>query len=825
MEQLLTPLSDNIGEYYRGRWKDSRLSEKEREAARIVVTAEGFLHDEQPDRGKKKAEEAMPIFRELVDEVGIADIIRVIVHCLCLDDRRKEANRIAKEELERIRAGTDRRGEGKMLLAIAEVNTERRGHKNRGEAKSLAEEALRIFKKEGNSSLEAYARLCLLNISMKFRGDKHETCEEGMAHGIAARALFKSCGNRRGEGIALHGIALVHVKAKLRGCVIDGFPGGWEAASSEAVRLFRAIRCFKMFTFEKVCIAQWTLASPEEGRQLAEEALRLCQEHKSRHESAALNVLVQWYLGSNNFKSSEAGTAIQLAEKGLERFRELGDRLGEANALNMLVKCYEKKGERKEAIKHASQAADIYRELGEKGGETSMLQAISQMHLEENEPEAAFKVAQEVADMKVSSHETFIAQQTLFEAYVQQGDSGAALRIAEELVIKYSDSDDPQRESTARIMLANVHFVEGSFVQAIQALREAQVLLHDMGNWQDEGAVLRNISESYLANGQFPEALKGAERSLRLLQGKNKEKEAGVLLLIAQIRLSMLSHEKMQRKRGSATFVAAFSDGMQAADAAIAFTRKAMLREQEGKALVVAGHMQHSALQTAESLQTAEEAIEIFEELGDQCQKAHVLCLQADAHLGNNNAEKALVLVNKALAIFQDNDDRRGEAVAMKILDDITGPQVEEQPVIQDQWTPEQWAQWQEWQKQQQAKGAGKGSQGGPPAQLQKVQQNQRQSRAVTGERLSMNNLSVDSVRSRLNEIVKATVGLDDTEEFDLDQPLMQVGITSRSAVELRNTLSAEIPGVDLPFTLIFDYPSVASISDMVLENVGNVVG
>lgn len=54
--------------------------------------------------------------------------------------------------------------------------------------------------------------------------------------------------------------------------------------------------------------------------------------------------------------------------------------------------------------------------------------------------------------------------------------------------------------------------------------------------------------------------------------------------------------------------------------------------------------------------------------------------------------------------------------------------------------------------------------------------------------------------------------------------------MTSRTAVGLRNMLSEEadqsklklfvafnglsqLPGVDLPFTLIFDYPSVASIS------------
>lgn len=829
MEQSLATISDNIGDYYRARSKESRLSEKEREAARLVATAEDFLHDEQPEKSRKKADEGLKIFRELADEVGIADIIRIIVHCLCSEDRRKDGNRIAKEELERIRAGTDRRGEGKMLLAIAVVNTERRGTKNRLEAKTFAEESLRIFRSQGDASMEAHARLVLLNIGMKLRESVQETCQAGVEHGIAARALFKSCGNKRNEGLALHGIALIHVRATIRGdCVIRGFPGGWQAASAEAVRCFREARCFKMLAFQKVCIAQWNLGAPEEARVMAEEAMRLCQEHKSRHEPNALTVLVQSYLKmqdrSKNFVNDEAETAIELAQKGLERSRELDNRFGEANALHLLVNAYQAKRDRQQVIKLATQAVEIYRELGEKSGETSMLQILSQTHLDANDVETASQLAQEVAEMNFSLHETFIAQQTQFEAYLRQGDAAAALKVAEELVIKCSDKNDARRESTARVMVANVHFSEGNFEQAIQLGREAQALLHDARLWQDEGAVLCNIAESYLSNNQLPEALKAAERSLRLLQGKDKKKFSGSLLLLAQIRLSVLSQEKMQRQRGSATFAAAFKNGMQAADAAIALSRQAGFREDEGKALIIAGHLQHAASQTAESLGTAEEAKAIFEELGDQCQVANVLCMQADAHLGDNNPEKALVLVNKALAIFQDHGDRRGEHMAMKILDHITGPQVEQQPVIQDQWTPEQWAQWKEWQKQQ-AKGAGKGNQGGPPAQLQKVQQNQRQSRAVTGDKLNMNSLSVETVRTRLNEIVKATVGLEETEEFDLDQPLMQVGITSRSAVELRNTLSEEIPGVDLPFTLIFDYPSVASISDMVLDSVGNLAG
>ena len=62
-------------------------------------------------------------------------------------------------------------------------------------------------------------------------------------------------------------------------------------------------------------------------------------------------------------------------------------------------------------------------------------------------------------------------------------------------------------------------------------------------------------------------------------------------------------------------------------------------------------------------------------------------------------------------------------------------------------------------------------------------------------------------------------LGLD--EGLPEDSPLMSSGLTSNSAVLLRNKLAEELPGISLPFTLVFDYPTIGSIADYIADQAG----
>merc|ERR1712087_186586 len=77
--------------------------------------------------------------------------------------------------------------------------------------------------------------------------------------------------------------------------------------------------------------------------------------------------------------------------------------------------------------------------------------------------------------------------------------------------------------------------------------------------------------------------------------------------------------------------------------------------------------------------------------------------------------------------------------------------------------------------------------------------------------------LSPDILRNQISEVAKGLIGFD--EDIEIDMPLMESGLTSNTAVLLRDALTQQLPGISLPVTLVFDYPSISSMTELIMEN------
>jgi acyl carrier protein len=72
-------------------------------------------------------------------------------------------------------------------------------------------------------------------------------------------------------------------------------------------------------------------------------------------------------------------------------------------------------------------------------------------------------------------------------------------------------------------------------------------------------------------------------------------------------------------------------------------------------------------------------------------------------------------------------------------------------------------------------------------------------------------------VRSLVRDAVASVLG----PAVNDDEPLMAAGLDSLGAVELRNALEGRLGGLQLPPTLVFDYPAVSSMSDYISSRLG----
>ena len=85
----------------------------------------------------------------------------------------------------------------------------------------------------------------------------------------------------------------------------------------------------------------------------------------------------------------------------------------------------------------------------------------------------------------------------------------------------------------------------------------------------------------------------------------------------------------------------------------------------------------------------------------------------------------------------------------------------------------------------------------------------------------SLRNLSPAEQRDYVKQVVlNVAKGVLQQDTFAADAPLLEAGMDSLLAVEFRNRLKKELPGVKLSYTVTFDYPTVDAIAGFALSQV-----
>eukprot|EP00435_Cladocopium_sp_Y103_P029526 s1424_g7.t1 len=491
----------------------------------------------------RDASAAAEIFRSLGDHAKTAEAMRILIagKLRKADGARPvEALEHVNQELARFRELGSRIGEASMMLSLAEINTDRRGTRKREESLQMGLEALEIFKELGNKRLQVSALQHLSNVHIKFcdKGCAGKSGREATRYAQEALALARTLQgdpvqDKLYEASALHNVAVGKWYSECP------FKDGLKAAK-EALQIFRQLGLKKFQAAQLHSIADWhqRRGIGKQGLPFAEESLQIFQEIESGKgwESAALCTVVSALMDKDDTEA-----AVKVAQEGVEKFRQKGDKQAEAQALDLLAGVYLASNEKDEALKLAEESLALFREVGDKRAESYVLHTVSQVQAKSENHEEAVKLVKESLVLAGELGDTreqakCLAQlcrmhllareykeaidfaeeaQVVFQksqdkcgegvtllnkasAHMGMGEIDVALQVAEDANAMFIQEEDKRQEATAHHFLYEIHTQAGNYEAALREAIMARTMFHKLGDQREEASMCLRVSCAHI---------------------------------------------------------------------------------------------------------------------------------------------------------------------------------------------------------------------------------------------------------------------------------------------------------------------------------------
>merc|ERR1711972_1299859 len=409
---------------------------------------------------------------------------------------------------------------------------------------------------------------------------------------------------------------------------------------------------------------------------------------------------------------------------------------------------------------------------------------------------------------------------TLAEANMAKGDESAALQVINDMRTYFQQAGVPKEEAGMLLAAARIALKSGTLDTAISMATRAQVILGEEGDAKGEAEALQLVSECHMKKEEYKPSLRAAERARTLMRELgDKPGEAICLFIIAQDSVFLAVAEGAcvgEQARFSRAAKDNLDKAQKTADQGIKIGREMMLSPPYaegllGATLCVLGQVAMLNSKPEDALTFCDEAVCLFREASEPINEASALLLCADALRSTRQFSESQEAASEALRLSKEAGDAKGEEMANEVLGWLQEMQQRQQ---------------QAWMAQQAMMNPQMGGlnltpmapqdQGGDmPAQAQSMARTERE----RGPALDLSK-GVDAavVRSKITEIACRITGAEDG-EIEVDTPLMEAGLTSNSAILLRDELTQELPGINLPVTLVFDYPSIGAMTDLVTNS------
>jgi tetratricopeptide (TPR) repeat protein/transcriptional regulator with XRE-family HTH domain len=226
-------------------------------------------------------------------------------------------------------------------------------------------------------------------------------------------------------------------------------------------------------------------------------------------------------LGELRRLTGEYPAAAQAQEQALDIYRDLGDRLGQARTLNDLGVVRRMTGDYPAAAQALEQALGIYRDRGDRLGQARALRGLGDVRRLTGEyPAAAWALEQALDNCRDLGYRQGQANVLLNLGVVRRltGDYPAAAQAQDEALGIYRDLGDRGGETEALNERGTLHRVSGDLPQAQGCHQQALDLARATGSTWDEAHALAGLGRRALAAGHATQAGVLLRQALEIFQ-------------------------------------------------------------------------------------------------------------------------------------------------------------------------------------------------------------------------------------------------------------------------------------------------------------------
>ena len=333
--------------------------------------------------------------------------------------------------------------------------------------------------------------------------------------------------------------------------------------------------------------------------------------------------------------------AVTRHTAAIQAARDLGDRLGQATALNGLGEVRLLTGDYAAAVRSLEQALGIYRDLGDRLGQANALSGLGDVRrMTGDYPAAARSLEQALGIYRALGDRLGQARALSFLGAVRQltDDYPAAARAQEQALGIYCDLGDRLGQADALVYLGDVRWMTGDYPAAARAQEQALGIYCDLGDRRGQANALSGLGDVRRRTGDYPAAVGALEQALGIYRDLgHRLGQAYALSGLGDVRRLM----------------GEFPAAAQALEQALGIYRDIGDRAGEAEALNERGSLHRVRGELARAEGCHQQALDLARQIGSSLDEAHALAGLGRCALAAGRTAEAEDRLRQALEIFQ----------------------------------------------------------------------------------------------------------------------------------------------------------------------------